>query len=154
MQCAVPSMPSRQAFCPGSLHPGASGQGRASVLWAYSRESCPSPELLSAQGAAQAEPSWVYSRPAAPGSAAWERSSLLSCRLFWEGRDAAPGAAGGCSRKLGLPSWVCSMWGCLSGLPKHFPNTLIIVIYRAKVWGRELGKGISRFVPRALIRGR
>lgn len=53
-----------------------------------------------------------------------------------------------------MPSWVCSMWGCLSGLPKHFPNTLIIVIYMAKVWGRELGKGISRFVLRALIRGR
>lgn len=65
-----------------------------------------------------------------------------------------PGQQGGCSRKSGLPSWVCSMWGCLSGLPKHFPNTLIIVIYMAKVWGRELGKGISRFVLRALIRGR
>lgn len=64
-----------------------------------------------------------------------------------------PRQQAGRSRKSGLPSWVCSMWGCLSGLPKHFPNTLIIVIYMAKVWGRELGKGISRFVPRALIRG-
>lgn len=65
-----------------------------------------------------------------------------------EGRMQRPGPRGGCSRKSGLPSWVWSMWGCLSGLPEHFPNTLITVIYMAKVWGRELGKGISRFVPR------
>lgn len=63
------------------------------------------------------------------------------------------------SRVGAAGSWACQA-GCVAcgdaclGSQSIFPNTLIIVIYMAKVWGRELGKGISRFVLRALIRGR
>lgn len=64
----------------------------------------------------------------------WVLSPVLLAVLGREGMQ-RPGQQGGCSRKSGLPSWVCSMWGCLSGLPKHFPNTLIIVIYMAKSVG-------------------
>lgn len=76
---------------------------------------------------------------AEPGAGSQPGNSLgpLSCPAGCLGREGMQslGQQGGCSRKSGLPSWVCSMWGCLSGLPKHFPNTLITVIYMAKSVG-------------------
>lgn len=40
--------------------------------------------------------------PQPAASTAWERSPLLSCRVFGEGRDAAPGAAGWVQQEVGL----------------------------------------------------